>query len=61
MTPYEKLLKANDDYHEAVGEILLDGDVPVETKVKFGSIVDSVFSMMTQARNFIAVHYEGQE
>ena len=61
MNPYKKLNKANDDYHEAVSEILLEENVPIEIKVKFGSIVNSIFTMMEQAKNLIAAHYEGQE
>lgn len=58
MTPYENLVKANDDYHEAVGEILADDSVPVEDRAKFGAITDAVFNMMKQANDSIAEHYE---
>lgn len=57
MIPYEKLIKANDDYHEAVGEILADETVPIEGRAKFGAITDAVFNMMTQANELIAEYY----
>jgi len=58
MNPFEKLQKANDDYHEAVGEILADEGIIADKRAKFGSIVDAVFHMMKQANDFIAQYYE---
>ena len=57
-TPYEDLAKANDDYHEAVGEILADETVPIEGRAKFGAITDAVFNMMAQANEQIKSYYE---
>ena len=61
MTPYEKLVQANDDYHEVVGEILADETVPIEGRTKFGAIVDAVFNMMKQASEQIKQYYEEPE
>ena len=58
MTKLESLQQANDDYHEAVGEILADETVSVEGRVKFGAITSAVFNMMAQANEQIAKHYE---
>lgn len=57
-TPKEDLIKANEDYHEAFNEILMGGEVPVEIKAKFGSLGDSIFSMMIKANELIAEYYE---
>ena len=57
MTKLENLAKANDDYHEAVGEILADEDIAVEGRAKFGAIVNAVFNMMSQANTQIAEYY----
>jgi len=65
MTPHEKLIKANGDYHEAVDEILSDDELGegmeqrAEIKAKFGAITDAVFNMMKQADELIAPYYEG--
>ena len=58
MNPQEKLQQANDDYHEAVGEILTDETVSVGGRAKFGAITDAVFNMMRQANEQIAEYYE---
>ena len=64
MTPFEKLTKANGDYHEAVEEIFKDEDIDPDTekraeiKAKFGSIVNAVFNMMEQANDVITPYYE---
>ena len=57
----EKLKQANEDYHEAVGEILADETVPIEGRAKFGAITDAVFNMMAQANTLIAQYYEESE
>ena len=56
-TPYEKLKKANDDYHESVQEILLDGELDVATKVNFANHVRTVFANMVEADKVIEAHY----
>ena len=53
----EKLKKANDDYHEAVDEIL-SNDISVEVKVRFGGCVCGIFKMMKQAEEIIKAEYE---
>ena len=68
MTPFEKLTKANGDYHEAVEEIFKDENIDpntekraekrAEIKAKFGSIANAVFNMMKQAKDAIAPYYE---
>lgn len=58
MSPIESLQQANDDYHEAVGEILADETVLAEGRAKFGAITDAVFNMMKQADEQIAKYYE---
>ena len=58
MTKLESLQQANDDYHEAVGEILTDEIVSVEGRAKFGAITDAVFNMMRQASEQIKPYYE---
>ena len=56
-TPLEKLRKSNDDYHEAVDDILKN-DVPAELKTKFGAFAHDVFEAMKRAEEVIAPHYE---
>ena len=64
MTSYEKLTKANHDYHEAVDEILCDGETITDTelraevKVQFGKYVKILFDMMRQANEQIKPYYE---
>lgn len=43
MSNLEKLRKANDEYHEAVGEILLLEETAVKNKVEFAVAVSQVF------------------
>lgn len=57
MNPYEKLTKANDDYHEAFDEILMDEVLPSEVKAKFGSFHNNIFKLMNEARNLIGPYY----
>jgi hypothetical protein len=57
MNPLQKLQRANDDYHEAVDEILADENVLTNAKVEFGCIVNTIFAKMTEANAFIASYY----
>jgi hypothetical protein len=57
MNPGQKLVKANDDYHEAVGEILLDEDLPLKLKVELSCEAEKVFAAMTRANDIIAAFY----
>ena len=59
-TPYEKLVKANDEYHEAV-DAILENDLDVTLKAKFAVEVNQVFHYMKQANNVIKEHYEPEE
>ena len=59
-TPYEKIKKANDEYHEAVNEIL-ENDIDVALKVEFARVVFAVFNGMKQANDVIKAHYEPEE
>ena len=58
MTKLENLAKANDDYHEAVGEILADETVSVEGRVEFAVQVAQVFHHMKMANELIKPYYE---
>ena len=58
MTLFEKLKKANDDYHEAFDDVLKDDIVPVEIKVVFASYGNTIFSLMKKANEIIRNHYE---
>jgi len=58
MNSFEQLVKANDDYHEAFDEILMDEVLPSEVKAKFGAFHNNIFQLMTQARQLIQPYYE---
>ena len=57
-TPYEKLNNANDDYHEAIDEILSDEDVSVELKVRIGRFADEAFRTMARIKKLAKEHYD---
>jgi len=57
-TPFQKLVDANDNYHEAFNEVLLDEVLPTEVKAKFGAFHNNIFQLMTEARKLIAPFYE---
>lgn len=57
-TPIENLQQANDDYHEAVGEILADETVLVEARAKFGKYTNIAFDMMREAKTQIESFYK---
>ena len=57
MTKLESLQQANDDYHEAVGEILADETVSVEGRVEFAVQVAQVFHHMEMANDIVKSHY----
>lgn len=67
MTPYEKLIKSNGDYHEAVDEILCDdetisdAEVRAEIKTSFAVQVAQVFHHMKMANDIVKPHYEEPE
>lgn len=49
MTLLEQLRKANDDYHEAVDEILKLEETCVKNKVEFATAIKQVFEAMETA------------
>ena len=57
MNPGEKLNRANDDYHEAIEEILLDENFPLKLKTKLGCEAETIFAKMAQVRDLIAAFY----
>ena len=57
MTIFEQLIKANDDYHEAFDEILMDEVLPSAIKAKFGAFHNNIFQLMGEARNLIGPYY----
>ena len=61
MNLFEQLVKANDDYHEAFNEILMDETLSAEVKAKFGTYHNNIFKLMTEAKGLIAPFYEESE
>ncbi len=57
MNPGQKLKKSNDNYHEAIGEILLDEDFPLKLKTKLGCEAEIIFAKMAQINDLIAAFY----
>ena len=55
-TPVEKLRKANDDYHEAIDEILSNG-ISVETKAQIGDIANKIFDHMKDIDKLVEAAY----
>lgn len=49
MTLLEKLRKSNENYHEAVNEILMIEETAIENKVNFATTVKQVFEAMKDA------------
>jgi len=49
----DKLRKANDDYHEIIGEILVSEHIVVRHKVKVGAKADMIFSLMNELNKFL--------
>ena len=58
MNIFEQLTKANDNYHEAFDNILMDEVLSSEIKAKFGAFHNNIFQLMAEARNLIAPYYE---
>ena len=44
LTPAEKVKAANDDYHEAIDEVMLSEDYDIATKVAIGRIASGIFA-----------------
>ena len=49
-TPLEKMKKANDEYHEAVQEILLEESIDVSKKCAAGAVWSEIFARMKIAQ-----------
>ena len=60
-TLYDKAKKSNDDFHEAVNNVLMDEGLDVDKKVKFGMFANTTFSYMKQALDVVKEHYEPEE
>ena len=60
-TLFEKLNKANDEYHEAVNNILEDKSLPIDVKAPFASQANTVFQVMASAKKVLQDYYEKQE
>ena len=58
---WKKLLKSNDDYHNAVNGILEDKSLAVNTKTEFAALAKEVFRFMATAEAVIKPHYEPEE
>ncbi len=54
MSPLQKLRKANDEYHEAVAEILMLEATAVKNKVNFAVAVNQVFEAFIPAADAAA-------
>ena len=48
LTPAEKVEKANDEYHEAIDEVMLSEDYTVIQKVAVGRITSGIFDGFTR-------------
>lgn len=57
LNPGQKLARANDDYHEAVEEMLLDENLPLKLKVKLGCEAGKVFAGMALVGDIIGTFY----
>ena len=57
LNPGQKAKKANDEYHEAVQEVMLDEELDVVLKVTYASAAEIVFRQMKNANDLIKEHY----
>ena len=60
-TQYDKVKKANDDYHDAVQTIMLDESVSVKAKIAFAARANVVFAQMDQANEELDNCYSTEE
>lgn len=58
MNPYQKLIQANDDYHKAFNEVLMDDVLSSDVKAKFGAFHNNIFQLMKEAHDLIVPYYE---
>ena len=61
LTPGQKAKKANDEFHEAVQEVMLDEGLDVKTKVEYAEACGPVFRQMMSANDVIKAHYGIEE
>ncbi len=61
LNPGQKAKKANDEFHEAVQEVMLDEELDVVLKVQYAAACDIVFRQMTNANELIKAHYGIEE
>jgi len=54
---WEKLKKANDNWHKAVDDVLKN-ELEVATKAQFATEVHRSFTAMSHAKEIIRPHYE---
>ncbi|KKM89212.1 hypothetical protein LCGC14_1251000 [marine sediment metagenome] len=57
LNPGQKAKKANDEFHEAVQDVMLDEELEVTLKVQYASACDVAFRQMTVANDLIKEHY----
>lgn len=60
-TPYESLVQANHDYHEAVNEICLDENLNLEDKLAAIGMVANIFPLMEKVNELLRPYYEEPE
>lgn len=49
----DKLKQVNDDYHDAIGEILVSEHIKVEHKALVGSRADKIFGLMNELNSLL--------
>ncbi len=57
----QKAKKANDDFHEAVQDVMLDEKLDVVLKVTYASAAEIVFRQMKTASDLIKAHYNVED
>ena len=60
LNPYEKVEKANGEYHDAIDEMLLD-NIPVELKTEIGVLANDIFLNMKIVNAKLKEHYDPVE
>jgi len=61
LNPGQKAKKANDDFHEAVQDVMLDDGLEVSLKVQYAAACDIAFRQMKVASDLIKAHYNVEE
>ena len=60
-TPGEKVRNANDDYHEAIDEVLMDDVCSVNCKTDIGHLARGIFIKMDEIKRIINANYPVEE